>query len=195
MRDYEFYQTWKPIHLHFISSYDYIKYHGKVKSISYDELIRKKEYPLIRTFASKIPLAQGKDFCIANYAADRDTFLFQGYEDARKTYVEWEKRQQSLTEYFKNDLHLIAESNTIIASIKNKEGPPKLLQLMVQNKVSKESVIILDRVFLSFIDTWVDWLKADPYLSKAVARLIKYRPFVSYKKERVITAMKEVFNV
>lgn len=191
MREYEFYSIFQPIRLHFTTSYDYVKYHGRTKIPSYSDLLRKKEYPLIRAFANKVAFSQGKDFCVAQYASDRDSFLFQGVEQAWQTYVEWEKKQNLLSETVRNDLQLILSSNIILKTIRD----GTLLQMAAQNKVQKETVIILDSVFARFLDGWKTKYANDPYLIKVVERLIKYRPFVSFNKERIISVIGEEISV
>ena len=191
MRDYEFYVTMQPIQLHFISSYDYFKYNGKVKPIAYDQIIRKREYPLIQKFAAKVPFQQGKDFFVAQYASDNDKFLFNGIDKAWTTYVEWEKKQNSLSEYVRTDLQFILSNNIILKTIRD----GTLLQWVAQNKVQKETVIILDAVFAKFLDGWKTKYANDPYLIKIVDRLIKYRPFVEFNRDKISTIIGEEISV
>lgn len=191
MNPYDFYRIQLPIHLHFTSTYDYFKYHGKTKFVSSEDFIRKREFPLFRGMANKVNTSQCKDFCVAQYASDRDSFIFNSVEQAWQTYVEWEKKQNLLSETVRNDLQLILSSNIILKTIRD----GTLLQMAAQNKVQKETVIILDSVFARFLDSWKTKYANDPYLIKVVERLIKYRPFVTFNKEKIISVIGEEISV
>lgn len=192
MNPYDFYKVQLPIRLHFISdSYDYFKFNGKTHFSKYDDFIRKKEFPLMRAMGARVTSAQSKDFCVAQYAADRDSFLFDGVEDAWSTYVEWEKKQNSLSYHLQTDLQLILSTNIILKTIRD----GTLLQMVAQKKIQKETAIILDAVFAKFLDGWNKKYANDPYLITVVKRLVKYRPFVKFNKEKVVSVIGEEISV
>jgi len=86
---------------------------------------------------------------------------------------------------------IFLSNNIILKTIRD----GTLLQWVAQNKVQKETVIVLDAVFAKFLDGWKTKYANDPYLIKIVDRLIKYRPFVEFNRDKISTIIGEEISV
>jgi hypothetical protein len=88
---------------HFTTSYDFVKYGGKMR-LSVDSFeIRRDKFFFYKLSKRK----DSKDFVLANLIVNPDIWIgnLVDSEDANTNYTEWQNRQQSLSYIFKNDLH------------------------------------------------------------------------------------------
>lgn len=189
MTPYEAYQTFLAIKQHFTSSYDFFKYGGKVKAnaSSFDQ--RRDKFYFQK-------LARHRDlrgFLVSNFI-DRDIKWVGELitDESESVYKQWQKRNESLTYIVTEELSLLEDD--FISFFKVKEGQhPKLLSLFKQNKISAETLCILNDL-LSFFELW-DKKIEDPVIWPSVRdRLLNYQPFVQYDKSKLKKVVKQLMN-
>ena len=123
---FELYSYYMAIKKHFTSTYDFVKYGGKMR-LTVDGFENRKD----KFFFYKLSKRKdAKDFILANILKKPDLWignLIDSHE-AEEVYTEWSKRQQSLTYTFKNDLDELDDDFN--ANIVVEDGAyPKLLSL------------------------------------------------------------------
>jgi hypothetical protein len=112
--------------------------------------------------------------------------------EADKRYSEWQKRNQSLTYRFEQDIIYLFnkyELNDILAVVD--DHYPRLLEELMQHSVMIETVCILDDL-MNFMPMWHRKIGDDIIWPKWEKRLTKYKPFVNYDKPKLKTLLKEM---
>lgn len=191
MEAFEAYTLYLAMKRHFTinNKYDFFKYRGKTNAtkISFDT--RKDKYSFHKL--SKKPNPQ--DYLLANFV-EHGSAIWVGdlvnekkYED---TYLAWVKRQQSLTYTFKNELKQITDLDN---ALKVNDGQyPELLNLFVKNKVSMETLIILNDI-LKFFPKWQKQIIDTAFWPSIYNNAIKYQPFLNYDKTKFIKLTMDCF--
>lgn len=185
------YQMYLAVKLHFMSdSYDITKHRGRVMTnkAKFGEQNRENLYLRFSDkFDNRQQMAQ---YLIANFAygAWGNTDIVAGTSEADKNFTEWNRRKQSMTQVFKNDLakiRLHCETNEVDFNkdIQSKFPQiPNLFQLFLGNHITLETLIIIDR-FNPFLDNWKQNL--GNLFKDEIRRIIKARPFVKFDESKV----------
>lgn len=186
MKPFEAYATYLAVKNHFDrDGYDYFKYCGKVP-VKLESFYARKD----RYFFEKLARNHGADlvdFLVANFMANDKVYSRDlTHEEAERVYRDWNKRTSSLTYQFQQELEKIEDLRGAIAV---KDGQhPLLLKMYMKGEVSAETVLVIDS-FVGFIDKWNDSLD-DKILWPSVRRkLIKYKPFFKFDREKFKTIL------
>lgn len=183
MTGYEAYKLYVALKNHFNSdSYDFFKYGGKTRASVKSFEMRHDKY-----FFSK--LAKHKDvqrYILANIIQDNPNVWvgdLANEQRAEDNYKEWLARQESLTYTFRSDVEYLApifDDNFIV-----KEGQhPYLLKLFIHNKISIETLIIIND-YCSFFSLWNKRIEEDIVWPSIHRKCVKYKPFLRYDKARL----------
>jgi hypothetical protein len=203
MIGYDFYKIYQPLNLHFTGNYDIFKYGGKVRTVTYDAFMDRRDRGLFDSWAGRF---HSKDkagkFCIANFVYNVKTWLYEGKEQADEAALKWQRIRDAQTKVLDDDLKSMAgyvEAGTVpdwnsFFKFTSKGNIPPLLQLELHGRISKESCIGLDSLVPIF-STWLPKLRADPLAEAEVILLTKYRPFVTIDKQVVKQKLMERSNV
>ncbi len=185
MNAFAVFQEYIALKNHFSSSsYNYHQYSGKTP-IKVSSLEKRNDKYQFSKLAKK---KHYKELLLANFVERRDMWIGDLIEeDAEQVYVQWRKKIESLTYYFKNDLDML--DNDFKRNFKIKEGQhPFLLKLYLQSQISLETLVILDSI-IGFVETWDEKIR-EKYIWPDVSLKIKrYRDFLKINKEKC----KEVF--
>lgn len=180
MTPYEAYTMYLGLKMHFTQDkYDYFKYNGKVRAnpLSFDT--RKDKYFFYKLSKKEDLL----NFYVSNMIIKPNIWAGDLLQDqAEKTYLDWLKRQQSLSYHFEiQTRELFPEINESLL-VKNGQHP-KAYKLYRQNFLSIESLIILDEL-LGFFPYWNKKID-DPVLWPTDYKLaMKYKPFLEFNKDK-----------
>jgi hypothetical protein len=175
---------------HFTTDYDFFKYNGKVKASQQAFESRKDKFFFYKLSKRK----DAKDFILANMIAEPTLWVgdMLDNERAEQIFVEWEKRQQSLSYVFQNDLSELKEdfnSNILV-----KDGQhPYLLKLYNMKRVNTETLVIID----DLVGNFSYWEKkiADPIIFPSINRLVsKVRPFIQYERAKMKSILLNKFK-
>ena len=188
MTDYEAYQNYLAMKLHFGGEYDFHKYNGKVSATmeSFDK--RKDKYKFVR-LSKKLSDPQILDYYLANFIRGKEWI---GDFD-EKNWMNHKKIVQSLQYFYENDLEkLLTSSHNFDILFKCDNGNhPKLIKAYLGKKITLETLVILEKV-LQYREVF-DKDITENFIWPKVSRLIgKYEPFmkVSTRKYRMITLNK-----
>ena len=195
MFGFEFYRIYHPLHLHFTSGYNCIKYNKRLKTTSKEHFEKRKDKHIFeswsRSFFSEEKCGQ---FIIANFINNSEDWLYLNKQDAGEIYLQWKQRRNNPTLQLKNDLDalqkIMEEKN--VESFKQllqktpKGNKPPLLQLMLVGSISKESTLYLDGAFDNFVSLWQSWYELDPYVNSSLFKLVKYKPFIKEVDRSII---------
>lgn len=166
---------------HFTTDYDFFKYNGKVRSSQQAFENRKDKFFFYKLSKRK----DAKEFILANMIAEPTLWVgdMLDNERAEQIFQEWEKRQQSLSHVFQNDLSELNEdfnSNILV-----KDGQhPYLLKLYNMRRVNIETLVIID----DLVGNFSYWEKkiADPIIFPSINRFVgKVRPFIKYERPKM----------
>ena len=146
---------------------------------------------LARKFDSDKELIQ---FLVANFAYGHDNMIF-AIEEANEFYLEWQKRKQSITRIFKDDLNTIeleSQKNALsldqIINFTLNEYPC-IIRRYLGKKISIESRSILNDL-LDFIPVWKTNKSGMLILESDIRKIEKIKGFVKYDAEKI----KPIFN-
>ena len=185
------YQTYLALKMHFNNeNYDFFKYNGKVKAnkISFEK--RKDRY-----FFGKLARKENDvgNILLSNFVKNSNVWIGDIVsDDGMKTYREWKGYKSAILYNFDNDLKKIGD---LKQSIQPKEdGLPEIVNLLISEKISYETVIILDKllsimVYLDRIEESFLWpeirLKLKKYSSFFSPNQNDYRKFIGSLKKHV----------
>jgi hypothetical protein len=184
---FDAYKLYLAIKYHFNSDYDYVKYQGKVRATLesfekrkdkyYFEKLSKKDNDLINYYVSN--LSVDPKIWIGTLASDKRC------EDA---YTSWLKRNTAKQHYFEQELSLIDSLKSDVEIEENEH--PKLLRLFLQNRISLETMVILNSI-ISYIPYWNKKMPDDVVWQEYRVKIEKYTPFVKFEKENFISIVKQ----
>jgi hypothetical protein len=169
--------------LHFTSSsYDYHKYNGKTNVSKESFMKRKDKYSFYR-LSRKYNLPELKDFLVANFVTYNVNWIgeIMGAE-SEDAYTKWQKRIQSLTYVFKNDIENLFSKSDPENLLKVYSGQhPLLFNKVMSDEIAIETVVILNAI-LNFFPMWDKKIHDDLVWPSWRLKLIKYEPFIVYNK-------------
>jgi hypothetical protein len=188
---YEAYAMWNALRLHFMSDYDYFKYHGKT-SVSKESFTKNKSKFYFYRLARKYTLNELRDLIVANALGDH--LNYAGYletDESVVNYKEWQRRIQSLTYHFENDILYLLDNFTEkeLFSVHNGNYPVLLTQMM-QGKIILETLIILNDL-INFLPMWNKKISDDIIWPKHSKMIEKYKPFLNYDRTKFKRILKE----
>lgn len=179
MKPFDAYTTYLAVKNHFErDGYDYFKYRGKVPAKVESFYARKDRY-FFEKLARRTDLL---DFLVANFVSGSSHYSRElTHEEAERTYRDWLKRTQSLSYQFENDLGAIEDLKEALAV---RDGQhPQLLKLFMREKVSPETMVILD-TYIGFLESWDNKLQDKIVWPSIKKKLVKYRPFLKFDKQK-----------
>ena len=192
MTGYEAYKLYVALKNHFNSdTYDFFRYGGKTRANAKSFDARHDKY-----FFSK--LAKHKDaqrYILANIIEDNPNVWvgdLANEQNSEDNYKQWLKRQESLTYIFTNDLDKLDpdyNSNLIVEG----SNHPLLLKLLIQRKISIETVIILNDM-CGFFRLWNRKIEEDVIWPMMYKKCKKYRPFLHFDKDKLKQIVVDKFS-
>ena len=194
---FDTYQTYLALKRHFTSNYDYFKYKGKVKA-SLESYLRRKDKFFFRKLGKKYDKEELVNFFVSNFVVSDNWIGNLVSQESEENYVRFQKRMQSLSYLYDNDVHRIIdycrENDLQLNSVLlvEDDNHPILLKLLLQKKISIETVIIMDDP-LKFIRYWN--AKLDDIIWEEKKQLISnYRQFLKYDRNIYRQKLKEIID-
>jgi hypothetical protein len=192
MTGYEAYKMYVALKNHFNSdTYDYFRYGGKTRANVKSFEMRHDKY-----FFNK--LAKHKDterFVLANIVEDNPNVWvgdLANEQQAELNYKTWLKRQESLSYVFTNDLDNLspAYNDNLVVEGSNH---PLLLKLLIQKKVSLETLVVLNDL-CGFFRHWNRKIEEDVIWPMVYKKCKKYRPFLKFDKDKLKQIVVDKFS-
>jgi len=188
MNPYEAFNLHRALLSHITTSYDYHKYNGKVKFVHPDKFKARKDFYFYVKLAKQKNVFQ---YCLANMITGKTWVGDIVTADGQKIYKDWQKRQQSLSYIFKEELDKIPN---LIESLKVKDSQqPEILKMYFRRLISLETLVILLDL-LDLIPTW-DSRIDDPLWGGLSFTIKKYLTFFEYDKEKMKTIILQKLEV
>tara|TARA_R110002126_G_scaffold176323_2_gene324973 strand:+ start:873 stop:1487 length:615 start_codon:yes stop_codon:yes gene_type:complete len=192
---FDAYKTYLALKQHFTSDYDYFKYNGKVRAKS-ESFLKRNDKFFFRKLQKKYSKDELVEFFVSNFIVSGNNWIGNLIsKESEDNYANWRKSSESITYNFHNDLCWLSDycsKNDISANdliVVNKNDHPILLKLFLQNKITTETVIILDSV-LGFVRYWN--AKIDDIIWDEKKRLLNnYKSFVRYDIDKCKQLTKE----
>ena len=177
---FETYQHYLSLKNHFTNpKYDFFKYGAKTRASVTSFNKRKDKYWFEKT-SRKYNDKQVVDFLVSSFAySDNVQNLWIGslINEGERNYAEWTKRQQSLTYLFKEQSNELFSESKLDDVFNCSKGHPPVLKMFLGGKISLETLVIYDKIFL-FGNTF-DKKLLDPVWESVSLKLKKYSPFIN----------------
>ena len=188
MNPFECYKMYLSLKNHFTKDkYDFHKYCGKSRA-SVQSFYKRKD----RYFFEKLSRQKTKeeiiDFFVSNFVSVSDPstlWIGELMREGEKNYIDWKKRNQSLTYNFKSEMEDILTDKELNVIFERTRGHPIILKKYLSGKISIETLSILDKIF-GFVKDF-DGDIQDPVWEVVSKKIKKYSPFLNidifaYKK-------------
>jgi hypothetical protein len=178
MSAFDTYRTYLAMNQHFTrKSYDYFKYNGKVK-VSENTFLARKDRYFFEKASRKFKRDEFTQFLLANYTSGTEHWIgnLWSVENLMRM-KKWKKRIDSLTYTFKEDMLSINDKEDKLDNVLKGIGGkhPLLYRLFLRNKVSLETMVILDDL-VGYSKLWKRY--DDMMLNDFLFLMEKYRPFL-----------------
>jgi len=193
---FDAYKTYLALKQHFTSSYDYFKYNGKVRA-NIESFLKRKDKFFFRKLQKKYDKNELVEFFVSNFIVSGDNWIGSLVsQESEQNYALWRKNKESISYNYRNELSLLYDyclSNDISCNqlvLVEDGNHPILLRLLLQNKISLETIIVLDDI-LRFTRYWN--VKLDDIIWDEKKKLIyKYRSFMKYDLDKCKQITKEI---
>jgi hypothetical protein len=195
MSPFECYQHYLSLKSHFTNpKYDFFKYGGKSRATITSFNKRKDKY-FFEKSSRKYSDNEIVDFLVSNFVAtDTPQNLWIGslINEGERTYVEWMKRQQSLTYLFKEQSEELLSETKLEDAFNCSKGHPPILKKFLGGKISPEVLVIYDKIF-QFGNVF-DTKLLDPVWEIVSLKIRKYNPFIHIDVSDYKQLLREIVN-
>lgn len=187
MNAYDAFKMYTAIKLHFTSAnYDYFKYHGGIKADPTKFEVRKDKY-----FFSKLAKIDNLELYLAvNFFEDKKLWVGKLLDnECRIRYDDTQKRLQSLTYNFKNEM---SQFESLDDALNVSGGSyPKIFKAFNQRVVSKETIIIINNI-LNVYPYWDGHINDSVVWPRYRQNFLKYKNFFTYDKQKFLDILVDI---
>ena len=192
---FETYQHYLSLKNHFTNpKYDFFKYGAKTRASVTSFNKRKDKYWFEKT-SRKYNDKEVVDFLVSNFTAtDNPQNLWIGeiINSGERNYAEWTKRQQSLTYLFREQSSELFSENELESVFDCSKGHPPVLKMFLGGKISLETLVIYDKIFL--FGNKFDKQLLDPVWESVSLKLKKYSPFLNIDVFKFKKILRDIIN-
>lgn len=192
---FETYQHYLSLKNHFTNpKYDFFKYGAKTRASLTSFNKRRDKYWFEKT-SRKYNDKEVVDFLVSNFvSADTPGNLWIGeiINSGERTYQEWMRRQQSLTYLFKEQSSELFSETKLDDALNCSKGHPPVLKKFLGGKISLETLVIYDRIFL--FGNKFDKNLLDPVWETVSLKIKKYSPFLNTDIFQFKRILREIIN-
>jgi hypothetical protein len=193
MMPFDAYKCYLSLKNHFTKdSYDYFKYCGKSRA-SLQSFYKRKDRMWFEKVSRQKTDQEVVDFFVSNFVSCNDPetlWIGEMIRDGDDRYKNWQKKIQSLSYIFKEESESLFGENKFEEVFDCSKGHPPVLKKFLSGKISLETLVIYDRIFL-FGNTFDKKLK-DPVWETVSRRIKKYNPFLNIDVFRFRKILKEI---
>lgn len=172
--------------------YDYFLYNKKTRA-SINSFYKRKDRLFFEKISRKKNEKEIEDFFLANFVSSNDPetlWIGEIIKDGDERYKNWQKKVQSLSYIFKEESEILFQENKFEDVFNCKNGHPILLKRFLTNKLSLETMVIYDKIFL-YTNRFDKKLK-DPIWESVSRRIKKYSPFLHIDTMKYRKILKEI---
>lgn len=192
---FDAYKCYLSLKNHFTKEkYDYHKYCGKTRASIQSFYKRRDRFWFEKLTRNKTD-KEVEEFFVANFTSCSDPqslWIGEMIREGETRYNNWKKRVQSLSYIFKEESNILFE-NKFEEVFDCSKGHPKLLKMFLVGKISLETMVIYDKIFL-FGKNFDRKLK-DPVWETVSMKIKKYSPFLHIDVFHYKKILKQVVGV
>lgn len=173
-------------------NYDYHKYCGKSRA-TVQSFYKRKDRFWFEKVARQKSDQEVVEFFLSNFITCTDPsklWIGEMMREGEARYAEWKKRNQSLSYIFKEETQQLFDSKKVDEVFDCSKGHPPVLKKFLNGKISIETLVIYDKIFLFGND--FDKKLKDPVWETVSMRMKKYSPFLNIDVPRYKNILKEV---
>jgi hypothetical protein len=191
MSAFECFQQYNALKLHFTKpEYDYFRYNGKsrVSSKSFDT--RKDKLFFMKLAKHNDPV----NYILSNLLENNKLWVrdLAYNKEAEDRYKDWQKRQQSLTYVFTQELSKLNED--FDTNFKSEDhNHPYVVRLFLQKEISLETLVVLVDL-VKCQKYWSRKHEYDPVIEDLLLKIQKYRPFLHYDNNKIKQIVLDKFS-
>ena len=203
MTGFESYKLYLSVWQHFSScnDYNYVKYKGKLGNITGKAYENRKDKYFFEALGArnKGDLLQ---YYVANFAHHGSEVAWIGdlhSKESEDVYIHWQKRIQSLTYIFEEDLKEVKEF-LIARGLEfdrlfdvEEDEHPIIFRFVQQKMIGVETYIIMDKI-LGFSKRIAKDIKDSYIFPSEQYRYDRYAEFLNLERDKYIKIMKEIFD-
>ena len=194
MMPFDAYRCYLSMKNHFTKDkYDYHKYRGKSRA-TVQSFYKRKDRFWFEKLARNKSDQEVVEFFVSNFITCTDPgklWIGEMIKDGEGRYIEWKKRNQSLSYVFKEETEsLFSDGNFDSMFAMDGTRHPQILKEYLRKNISIETLVILDKI-LGFRDNFDSHLK-DPVWETVSMRIKKYSPFLNIDVQRYKQILKQV---
>lgn len=193
MMPFDAYKCYLSLKNHFTKdNYDYFKYCGKSRA-TIQSFYKRKDRMWFEKVSRQKSDQEVIDFFVANFVScpDPETlWIGEMIKEGDDRYKNWQKKIQSLSYIFKEESQSLFQENKFEDVFKCSKGHPVLLKNFLSGKISLETLVIYDKIFL--FGKKFDKKLQDPVWETVSRRIKKYNPFLNIDVFRFRKILKEI---
>ena len=193
---FDAYRCYLSLKNHFTKDhYDYIKYRGKTRA-THQAFYKRKDRFSFEKFARQKNDKEVEEFFVSNfiYSTDPGTmWIGEMIKEGEGRYQEWQKKVQSLTYLFKEEVNTLFEGKKVDDIFDCSSGHPPILKSYLSGSTSLETMVICDRI-LGYREEWDKKLN-DPVWETVSRKIKKYSPFLNIDVPRYKKILKDIVLV
>lgn len=180
MDGFKAYRYYQAIKLHFTQpKFDVFINRGHVKG-SYEKFLNRNDHAIFERLGRQFNDRDFIQYIAANFMYGHHDVIYDS-TDAMANYKEYQRRKQSITKVFTDDLQTIVDSGAQCDFGGSKI--PDVIQLLMAKKITLETVVILNN-----INHFVEGVKKTPIalmLGDELLKIEKAKGFVKYVPEKI----------
>jgi hypothetical protein len=192
---FETYQHYLSLKNHFTNpKYDFFKYGAKTRASIASFNKRRDKYWFEKT-SRKYSDKEVVDFLVSNFVeADNASNLWIGeiINSGERKYADWMRRQQSLTYLFKEQSSELFLETKLEDALNCSKGHPPVLKRFLSGKISIETLVIYDKIFL--FGKKFDKKLLDPVWETVSLKMKKYNPFLNIDVFQFKKILREIID-
>ena len=193
---FDAYRCYLSLKNHFTKDhYDYHKYRGKTRA-TVQAFYKRKDRFWFEKFARQKKDKEVEEFFVSNfiYSTDPGTmWIGEMIKEGEGRYQEWQKKVQSLTYIFKEEVNTLFEGKKVDEIFDCSSGHPLILKSYLSGNTSLETLVICDRI-LGYRKDWDKKLN-DPVWETVSMKIKKYSPFLNIDVPRYKKILKDLVLV
>ena len=194
MMPFDCYKTYIALKSHFTKdSYDYQRYGNRLPRLKVNSFYKRKDRFFFEKMSRDFPDKEIEEFFISNFISGTDpknVYMADIIKNGRSTYKDWQKRNQSLSYLFKQEVKNIFYKQNFDDMFNCSKGHPPILRSYLGNRTSIETMVICD-IILGYGKNFDKRLN-DPVWETVSRKIKKYTPFLNINVPRYKKILKEV---
>ncbi len=192
---FEVYQTYLSFKNHFTKEkYDYFKYSGKTNA-SLNSFNKRRDKYFFEKMSRQKNDDEIKAYFLSNFIVEDPSKIWikEIIQNGEKTYIDWNKRQQSLKYVFEQECRQIFENKDFDSFFKIAKGRhPIIFKHYLRDDISIETFLILNKI-LNF-KVLFDKKLIDPVWLSVSLILRKYDPFLNIDVIKYKQTLKKIVS-